>query len=79
MLLSASAPQELPDGEPVQVGEHDGVVTHTPEADTLTYVDGAGHLVQVQAWRSTLGLTNEQLARFAEGVQVTADAQAGVG
>jgi hypothetical protein len=79
MLLSASAQQELPEGEPVQVGEHDGVVTHTPEADTLTYVDGAGHLVQVQAWRSTLGLTNEQLARFAEGVQVTADAHAGVG
>jgi len=79
MLLSSSVPQELPEGEPVKVGDYDGVVTHTQEADTLTYEDGAGHLVQVQAWRSTLGWTNEQLARFAEGVQVTADAQAGVG
>ena len=79
MLLSSSASQRLPVGEPVRVGEHDGVVTHLPEADTLTYEDGAGHLVQVQAWRSALQWTNEQLTRFAEGVQVTADAQAGVG
>jgi len=79
MLLSSSVPQELPEGEPVKVGEYDGVVTHTREADTLTYEDGARHLVQVQAWRSALEWTNEQLARFAEGVQVTADAQAGVG
>jgi hypothetical protein len=79
MLLSSSAPQELPEGEPVKVGDYDGVVTHTPEAETLTYEDGAGHLVQVQAWRSTLAWTNEQLARFGEGVRVTADAQAGVG
>jgi hypothetical protein len=79
MLLSSSAPQKLPEGEPVRVGEHDGVVTHSPEADTLTYGDGTGHLIQVQAWRSALQWTNEQLTRFAEGVQVTADAQAGVG
>jgi hypothetical protein len=79
MLLSSSAPQRLPEGEPVRVGEHDGVVTHSPEADTLTYGDGTGHLIQVQAWRSPLQWTNEQLTRFAEGVQVTADAHAGVG
>jgi hypothetical protein len=80
MLLSASAPQELPKGDPVKVGEHDGVVSHTdPEADILTYVDDGGHLVQIQAWRQALGWTNEQLARFAEGVQATAYAQAGVG
>jgi hypothetical protein len=79
MLLSSSAPQELPKGEPVKVGEFDGVVTHQGEADTLTYEDGAGHFVQIQAWRDALGWTNEQLASFAEGVQVTSHAQAGVG
>lgn len=79
MLLSSSVPQELPEGEPVMVGEHDGVVTHSREADSLTYEDGAGHFVRVQAWRSPLQWTNEQLTRFAEGVQVTADAQAGIG
>jgi hypothetical protein len=79
MLLSSSVKQELPEGEPVKVGEYDGVVTHTPEADTLTYKDNAGHFVQIQAWRDALGWTNEQLASFAEGVQVTSHAQPGVG
>jgi hypothetical protein len=79
MLLSSSVPAELPNGEPVKVGTYDGVVTHDDAADTLTYEDGAGHFVQIQAWRDTLGWTNDQLAHFAEGVQVTSDAQAGVG
>jgi hypothetical protein len=79
MLLSSSVPQELPDGEPVKVGDYDGVVTHQTEADTLTYADNAGHFIQIQAWRAALGWTNEQLARFAEGVQVTSHAQPGVG
>ena len=79
MLLSSSAPQELPKGEPVEVGAFDGVVTHSDEADTLTYEDDTGHFVQIQAWRAALRWTNEQLAGFAEGVQVTSDAQAGVG
>jgi hypothetical protein len=75
LLLSSIAPQELPEGDPVKVGEYDGVVTHTPEADTLTYEDDAGHFVQIQAWREALGWANEQLASFAEGVTVTADVQ----
>ncbi len=75
MLVSSSAPQELPKGEPVKVGEFDGVVTD----DTLTYEDDAGHLVQIQALQTALGWTNEQLASFAEGVQVTSHAQPGVG
>ena len=78
-MLSSSAPQELPKGEPVEVGEHDGVVTHPGAADILTYEDDAGHFVQIQAWRAALGWTNEQLTSFAEGVQVTSHAQAGVG
>jgi hypothetical protein len=78
-LLSRSAPQKLPDGDPVTVGGEPGVVSPGPPADTLTYRDDAGHLVQVQAWTSALHWTNEQLISFAEGVQVTADAQQGVG
>ena len=79
MLLSSSAPQKLPEGDPVKVGDNDGVVTPGPPADTLTYQDDAGHFVQIQAWREALGWTNEQLASFAEGVQVTSHAQPGVG
>jgi hypothetical protein len=79
MLLSSSAPQKLPEGEPVKVGKQDGVVAHGPPADTLTYEDDAGHFIQIQAWSSALSWTNEQLVHFAEGVTVTANAQAGVG
>jgi hypothetical protein len=79
MLLSSSAPQKLPQGEPVEVGGNAGVISHGPPADTLTYHDDAGHFVQVQAWRSALGWTDEQLVSFAAGVHVTSDAQPGVG
>jgi hypothetical protein len=79
MLLSSSAPQKLPQGDPVKVGDNDGVVTPGPPADTLTYEDGDGHFVQIQAWTAPLGWTKEQLASFAEGVQVTSHAQPGVG
>ena len=79
MLLSSSAPKKLPAGEPVKVGEQDGVISHGPPADTLTYDDGAGHFVQIQAWTAPLGWSDEQLTSFAEGVQVTADAEPGVG
>jgi hypothetical protein len=78
-LLSSSAPQHLPEGEPVKVGEYDGVITPGPPADTLIYEDDAGHFVQIQAWRTALGWTDDQLVGFAEGVRVTSQAQAGVG
>ena len=78
MLLSSSAPQRLPQGEPVEVGNHDGVVS-TGEADVLTYQDDAGHFVQIEAWHRALGWSTDQLVSFAEGVHVTSDAQAGVG
>jgi hypothetical protein len=78
-LLSSSAPQKLPSGEPVKVGAYDGVVTPGPPADTLFYENDAGHIVEIQAWRSSLGWTNEQLASFAQGVQVTSEAQPGIG
>jgi len=79
MLQSSSIPKKLPPGTPVEVNGHPGVISQGPPADTLTYEDGAGHFVQVQAWTSALGWTDEQLVSFAEGVHVTADAQPGVG
>jgi hypothetical protein len=79
MLQSSSAPHRLPHGEPVTVGVHDGVISEGPPASTLTYDDGNGHIVQVEAWTAALGWSDEQLITFAEGVQVTADAQPGVG
>jgi hypothetical protein len=79
MLLSKSVAQRLPDGDPVTVDGHDGVVSQGPPADVLTYEDGAGHFVQIQAWTSALHWTSDQLVAFAEGVHVTAAAQQGVG
>jgi hypothetical protein len=79
MLLSSSAPQRLPQGDPVEVNGNAGVISNGPPADTLTYQDDAGHFVQVQAWTSALHWTDDQLISFAEGVQVTAAAQPGVG
>jgi hypothetical protein len=79
MLLSQDAKQQLPKGEPVDVGGNKGVVTQTGGGTTtLSYEDGEGHFVQVQS-PDVLAWTNEQLASFAEGVQVTADAQKGRG
>lgn len=79
-LLTSSAQQELPKGEPVKVGEYDGVVDPNSGEGyaTLTYADDAGHFVQVQS-PPVLGWSNERLARFAEGVTATSDAKAGIG
>jgi hypothetical protein len=75
MLFSRDLKQELPKGEPVEVGDNEGVVTDTGDGvTTLFYEDGAGNLLQVQS-PEVLGWTNEQLVRFAEGVHVTANAQ----
>jgi hypothetical protein len=75
MLFSKDAKQELPKGDLVDVGGNKGVVTQTGDGvTTLSYEDGEGHFVQIQS-PDVLGWTNEQLASFAEGVTVTADAQ----
>jgi hypothetical protein len=79
MLLSSDAPQRLPKGAPVRVGEHDGVVEHSDDVDTLTYRDDAGHFVQIEAWRQRLRWTDQQLASFGENVQVTAQAKQPLG
>jgi hypothetical protein len=75
MLFSRDMNQKLPTGEPVEVGENDGVIADTGgDITTLFYIDGEGHYLQIQL-PDELGWTNEQLVRFAEGVQVTADAK----
>ncbi|HEY8457677.1 MAG TPA: hypothetical protein VIL34_18945 [Actinopolymorphaceae bacterium] len=79
LLLSESVPQELPDGEPVTVGGNDGVISHAADADTLTFEDGEGHIVQVQAWHKPLGWSTEQLVSFAEGVTVTSHVEGNYG
>lgn len=77
MLESQSVTGE-PEGARVKVGAYDGWLrTAEGGSQVLTYDDGE-HRVVVQAWES-LGLSDEQVIEFAEGVTVTAEAQAGVG
>lgn len=78
VMLESSSVTTPPEGDPVQVGGLDGWLRNSEGGTwTLTYDDGANRVV-VQAWKS-LGLTAEQVVEFAEGVTVTAQAQAGVG
>lgn len=78
VMLESQSVTTPPEGRPVRVGAYDGRL-RTIEGGTqvLTYEDGE-HRVVVQAWAS-LGLSDEQVVEFAEGVSVTAQAQAGVG
>ncbi|MBU2694674.1 hypothetical protein ABFU82_25840 [Nocardioides sp. WV_118_6] len=78
VMLESQSVTTPPEGRPVRVGDHDGRLrTAEDGAQVLTYDDGE-HRVVVQAWKS-LGLSDEQVVEFAEGVTVTAEAQAGVG
>ncbi len=78
VMLESSSVTGPPEGEPVEVGDLQGWL-RTPDDSSriLTYEVGE-HRVVVQAWES-LGLTDAQLVEFAEGVTVTAEAQAGQG
>jgi hypothetical protein len=80
MLYSQARPEQLPDGgEPVDVGDTDGVVTRDGSGNAhLYYIDGEGHYAEVQA-PNALGWTNQELASFADGVTVTVNAQKGLG
>jgi hypothetical protein len=80
MLYSQDRADRLPDnGEPVDVGNTDGVVTRDSSGNAhLYYIDGEGHYAEVQA-PSALGWTNQDLAIFADGVQVTDEAQRTIG
>lgn len=78
VMLESSSVTTPPEGDPVKVGGLDGWLRNSEGGTwTLTYDDGP-HRVVVQAWK-TLGLTADQVIEFAEGVTVTAEAQAGVG
>lgn len=78
VMLESSSVTTPPEGDPVKVGGLDGWLRNSEGGTwTLTYDDGANRVV-VQAWKS-LGLTADQVVEFAEGVTVTAEAQAGVG
>lgn len=77
VMLESSSVTGAPEGTPVKVGDLDGWLRDSDAATILTYIDGA-HRVVVQVWDS-LGLTDDQVVELAEGVTVTAEAQAGVG
>lgn len=63
------------EGEPVMVGDVEGGLRSNPDgmATTLEFLQGDFDVV-VQMW-STVGLTDEQLIEFAEGITVTEDAE----
>lgn len=77
MLESQSAQAGEMSGDPVTVNGHPGALRDAVGARILEYHDGS-HEVLVQAWE-TIGLTDEQLVEFAEGITVTDEARAGVG
>ncbi|WP_182379619.1 hypothetical protein [Nocardioides sp. WS12] len=77
VMLESSSVTGAPEGTPVKVGDLDGWLRVSDGAKVLTYNDGDKRVL-VQVWES-LGLTDDQIIELAEGVTVTAEAQAGVG
>jgi hypothetical protein len=77
VLLQSQDASGLPNGQSVMVNGNPGVVTNSDE-QMLTYNDGNGHTVVVQA-PTKLSWTSTQIVSFAEGVQVTGNAIAGRG
>lgn len=77
VMLESSSVTGAPEGTPVKVGDLDGWLRVSDGAKILTYNDGDKRVL-VQVWES-LGLTDDQIIELAEGVTVTAEAQAGVG
>jgi hypothetical protein len=80
VMLRSSSDTGDPAGTPVKVGKGTGYANHNAGGGVtvLTYRDTRGNWVQVQA-PSTLGWSDAELARFAEGVVVTGNAVAGLG
>ncbi|HEX8002974.1 MAG TPA: hypothetical protein VF519_09805 [Mycobacteriales bacterium] len=79
MLRSASDTGE-PVGDPIRVGHGTGFLNRQAGLGilVLTYRDTKGHWVQVQVPPS-LHWSDDEIGRFAAGVVVTSDAQAGLG
>lgn len=71
MLESGFAAPGRLKGDPVSVNGHPGAIRDSGEAVILEFHDGT-HEVVVQMWDS-VGLTDEELVEFAEGVVVTDD------
>jgi hypothetical protein len=78
VMLRSSDATGTPPGDPVRVGGRTGYLSHDEETAALTYQDARGHWVVVQVPPS-LKWTDEQIARFGSGVEVTRDAEPGVG
>jgi hypothetical protein len=77
VLLQSQSVSGLPAGQAASVNGHAGVITDDG-GQALTYNDGSGHTVVVQA-PDQLRWSSAQIVSFAEGVHVTANAIAGVG
>jgi hypothetical protein len=77
VVMLESPDAGTPTGTPVTVGGKQGWLRHAEGNQVLTYDDGQ-RLVTVQAYGS-LGLSDAQVIEFAEGVTVTAQAQAARG
>jgi hypothetical protein len=80
VLLQSKDAHGLGPGDPVTVNGHAGVVDHHAGGggENLTYTDGHGHTIVVQAPHA-LGWGDDDIVAFARGVHVTAEALAGVG
>ena len=78
MLESQSAAQRLGKGQDVTVNGEPGVLQGEPgETRNLRYFQG-DKLVLIQVWE-TIDLTDDQIVELAESVNVTSDAEAGIG
>jgi hypothetical protein len=77
MLQSSDAPA-TPEGTPRPVGKGTGYLFHTEGIVVLTYQDSAKHWIQLQV-PPTLHWSDDDIAAFGAGVEVTKDAVAGRG
>ncbi|MFN2625693.1 MAG: hypothetical protein ABR520_06360 [Mycobacteriales bacterium] len=78
VMLRSADDNGPPQGKPVKVGERTGYVSHAEQTAVLTYQDARGHWIQVQVPPS-LHWTDEQIASFGAGVEITRDANPGRG
>jgi hypothetical protein len=79
VLLRSKDDTGPPIGTPIPVGNGTGYLNRTdPATAVLMFQDSAKHWVLVQVPR-VLGWSDRDIARFGAGVEVTHDAQAGVG
>jgi hypothetical protein len=79
VMLQSQDEDPNPAGDPIKVGDLDGVVLRPGDGfASIHYNDGNGHMVVVQ-WPTSTGWSDRQVADFAAGVKVTSEAKAGRG